>query len=71
MQFLFGMMMIELVVQITLGLARAHLWLAKWTLRTSWRALRAAYRQARVAVDMYHSNRAFRSAAARRGERHD
>lgn len=42
MQFLFGMLMVELIVKATLWWARGWLWVAKWTLRTTWRMVRNA-----------------------------
>lgn len=32
--YLFGMMMIELIVRLTLGWARGMIWLMRWALRT-------------------------------------
>ncbi|MHB1075576.1 hypothetical protein [Thiobacillus sp.] len=67
MQFLFGMMLLELVVKITMLYVRAHVWIARWLLLSSWRALRVAVRQIQHAIETQRSNRAFRAADERHG----
>lgn len=70
MQFLFGMMMIELVVKAGLWWARGWLWLAKWMLRTSWRAARLGAQQIRHVIETHRSHQAFRK-SARQGKNYD
>lgn len=59
MQFLFGMVVLEMVVQGTLFFVRAHVWAVKWILRTSWRAWLVAWRQVRI--EMHRRNAASRN----------
>ncbi|MHB1351741.1 MAG: hypothetical protein ACYC5S_08535 [Thiobacillus sp.] len=68
MQFLFGMALLELIVKMTMWYVRAHIWVAKWILRTSWRSLRVAVRQIQHAIEIQRSNRVFRAASEKRGE---
>lgn len=68
MQFLFGMAMLQLIVTMTMWYVKAHIWVAKWILRTSWRAMRLAWRQIQNAIETQRSNRAFRAAAERRDQ---
>lgn len=57
MQFLWGAMMIELIVRGTLWFAKIHWWFAKFAWRLTWSVTRSAWWQVRSAV------------AVRRGER--
>lgn len=66
MQFLFGMAMLQLIVTMTMWYVKAHIWVAKWILKSSWRAMRSAWRQIQTAIETQRSNRAFRTAAERR-----
>lgn len=50
MQFLFGMMMIELIVQGTLWLAKIHWWFAKFAWQLTWSVTRSLWWQVRAAV---------------------
>lgn len=47
MQFLFGMMMVELIVQATLWTLRIHWWVAKWTFQAAWAGTKSALRLTR------------------------
>lgn len=58
MQFLFGMMMIELIVKLTLGWARMMLWLAKRVLRMVWVLVKSAWPMARRTIAMAREARA-------------
>ncbi len=50
MQFLFGAVMIEMIVQGTLWFARIHWWLAKFACQITWSITRSAWRQVRSAM---------------------
>ncbi|MHB1075571.1 hypothetical protein [Thiobacillus sp.] len=73
MQFLFGMMMIELIVRLTLGWARGMLWLVRWTLRTSWRVAKTVWPMARRTIGVMRESRAQMAQMQRQqdGKRHD
>lgn len=51
MQFLWGAMMIELIVQGTLWLAKIHWWFAKFACRLTWSVTRSLWWQVRAAVE--------------------
>ncbi|MHB0973209.1 MAG: hypothetical protein ACYC0P_03090 [Thiobacillus sp.] len=66
MQFVFGMLMAELIIKFVMMWVRMWLWLGKFVLRTSWRGLRLAVRHAQAAIEMHRSARAFRAASEKR-----
>lgn len=68
MQFLFGMMMIELIVRLTLGWARGMIWLMRWALRTAWQLTKTVWPMTRQTIGVMRESRAqmqLRAAASR------
>lgn len=57
MQFLWGAMMIELIVQGTLWFAKIHWWFAKFAWRLTWSVTRSMWRQVRSAVAVRSGDR--------------
>lgn len=65
MQFVFGMLMVELIVKFVMMWVRMWLWLGKFVLRVSWRGTRASLRVLRAQIEQH---RAARAAAEKRSQ---
>lgn len=58
MQFVFGMLMAELIIKFVMMWVRMWLWLGKFVLRVSWRGTRAAMRVLRAQIEQHRAARA-------------
>lgn len=67
MQFVFGMLMAELIIKFVMMWVRMWVWVGKWIMKISWRGMRSTWRQIQAAIETRRINRAFRAAAERRG----
>lgn len=58
MQFVFGMLMAELIIKFVMAWLRMWLWLGKFVLRVTWHGTRASLRVLRAQIEQHRAARA-------------